>query len=139
MAIVTITDAEAKPHGMTVNSLTSVSLTPPLILVCFDLRASLLDALLAAGEFAVNILEAHQEELSRRFAKPDEDRFDGVGYHAGQGRAPLLDGALAYLECAVEQAVPAGDHTIVIARVFAGTVQDGRPLCYYRGGYAALQ
>jgi flavin reductase (DIM6/NTAB) family NADH-FMN oxidoreductase RutF len=125
VAIITITDAAGAPHGMTVNSLTSVSLEPPLLLVCLDHAASLRDDLLASGEFAVSVLEQHQEDLSRRFAKAHDDRFAGVGYHAGQGSAPLLDGALAHLECRVSQ-------------VLAATVHDGRPLCYYRGGYASL-
>ena len=88
--------------------------------------------------FSVNILEASQEALSRRFAGDHDDRFDGVGYRDSPRGLVLLDGALAHLECERVALHEAGDHTIVVAHVLAGDAAEGRPLCYFRGGYAAL-
>ncbi len=138
VTIITCDDAKGGLHGMTANSLTSVSLDPPLLLICVDHRASMLAPLLERRGFVVNVLEQHQEALSRRFAGKHEDRFDGIGYATGRLGMPLLDGALAHLECAFHDAIEAGDHTIVLGRVITGTAHDGRPLCYFRGGYAAL-
>ncbi len=123
---------------MTASSLASVSLHPPLVSVCVDHAADLHDAILASSEFVVNILESDQETLSRRFADQHEDRFDGVGYHRNPEGLVLLDGALAHIECERYATFPGGDHTIVIGRVIGGTTGEGRPLLYYRGGYAAL-
>jgi flavin reductase (DIM6/NTAB) family NADH-FMN oxidoreductase RutF len=123
---------------MTANSLASVSLHPPLISVCVDCEAEMHDAILDVKEFVVNILSSHQEALARRFADEYEDRFDGVGYHLSPEGLILLDGALAHIECRREARYPAGDHTIVVGRLIGGSTADGRPLLYYRGGYAAL-
>ena len=90
-------------------------------------------------EFVVNILASGQEELSRRFADQHDDRFEGIGYHATPDGLVLLDGALAHIECERFAAYPeAGDHTIFVGRVIGGDAREGRPLLYYRGGYAAL-
>jgi flavin reductase (DIM6/NTAB) family NADH-FMN oxidoreductase RutF len=123
---------------MTANSLASVSLHPPLISVCVDREAEMHDAILRVKDFVVNILSSHQEALARRFADEHEDRFDGIGYHLSPDGLILLDGALAHIECQREAQHPGGDHTIVVGRVMGGSTCDGRPLLYYRGGYAAL-
>jgi flavin reductase (DIM6/NTAB) family NADH-FMN oxidoreductase RutF len=125
-------------QGMTANSLASVSLVPPLVLVSIDHRAAMHGTFLQVRSFAINILSAGQEALSRRFANSVDDRFDGVGYHTSPRGLVLLDGALAHLECEREALHEAGDHTIVVARVVAGAAHDRRPLCYFRGGYAEL-
>lgn len=139
IAIVTTTDASGKPAGMTVNSFTSVSLEPPLVLVAIDRAASMHAALEGASGWAINILEAHQETLSRRFASGLADRFEGVGWHAGPSGEILLDGALAHLWVESVSSVPAGDHTLFVGRVIGGeAAEHGRPLLYYRGGYAEL-
>ena len=138
MTILTVTTPEDHPLGMTANSLASVSLRPPLISVCVDREAEMHDAILQAREFVVNILSSPQEALARRFADQHEDRFDGVGYSLSAEGLLLLDGALAHIECVRQAEYPAGDHTIVVARVVGGATADGRPLLYYRGGYAAL-
>jgi flavin reductase (DIM6/NTAB) family NADH-FMN oxidoreductase RutF len=129
---------DGKPLGMTANSLASVSLQPPLVSVCVDREAEMHDAILSVSDFVVNILSGHQEALARRFADRYEDRFDGVGYHMSPDGLILLDGALAHLECQRRAEYPSGDHTIVLGRVVGGATTDGRPLLYYRGGYAAL-
>ena len=139
MTIVTVRGPEGRPQGMTASSLASVSLQPPLVSICIDHQAELHDTIRAAEIFVVNILESAQEALSRRFADPHEDRFDGVGYHRSPEGLILLDGALAYIECEQYATHPGSDHTIVIGRVIGGGTGEGRPLLYYRGGYAALE
>lgn len=138
VTVITARAADGHLQGMTANSLTSVSLSPPLVLLCIDHRASMYRTLTEGRHFSVNILEVSQEALSRRFAGDHEDRFDGVGYRESPRGLVLLDGALAHLECEREALHEAGDHTIVVARVLAGDATEGRPLCYFRGGYAAL-
>ena len=129
VTVLTVNGADGRPLGMTASSLASVSLEPPLVSVCVDHAAELHDA----------ILESRQEALSRRFADRHEDRFDGVGYHRSPEGLVLLDGALAHLECDRFASYPGGDHTIIIGRVIGGSTGEGRPLLYYRGGYATLE
>jgi flavin reductase (DIM6/NTAB) family NADH-FMN oxidoreductase RutF len=138
---VTVATAKCKdnrPCGITISAFSSVSLEPPLILVCIDKRASVHDYFKEGNHFAVNILGEEQEVISRRFASKDEDRFSGIGYKDGITGVPLLDGAIAYLECRVVNEYPGGDHTIVVGEVIHSQVTDGRPLAYFRGGYAQL-
>jgi flavin reductase (DIM6/NTAB) family NADH-FMN oxidoreductase RutF len=125
---------------MTVSAFCSVSLTPPLVLICVDHAASMHDMLLESSHFAVNILAAHQEPLSRRFSGTDEHkRFDGVGYSRGQTGTALLDDALAHIECRRMAHHPAGDHTVIIGEVETAAAHSHSPLLYYRGGYAQLE
>ena len=138
VTMLTTTSPEGQPLGMTANSLSSVSLHPPLISVCVDREAEMHDAILEAEEFVVNVLASPQEALARRFSDEHEDRFDGVGYHLSPEGLILLDGVLAHVVCGRYATYPAGDHTIVLGRVVGGATSDGRPLLYYRGGYAAL-
>ena len=139
VTVVTACDAEGHDHGMTVSAFCSLSLEPPLVLVCIDRTASMFPALGTATAFAVNILSHSQEALSRRFAADEPDRFAGVGYSRGQGGCVLLDDVLAHLECSIVRQLDAGDHTIVIGEVETAEAQSERPLLYYRGGYAQLE
>ena len=140
ITIVTTRDAEGDDCGMTVSAFCSVSLSPPLVLICVDHQASSHTAILEATHFAVSILAAHQEPMSRRFSGPDEDkRFDGIGYTRGVTGAALLDDALAHIECKRVAHYDAGDHTVVIGEVEAAVAHGHRPLLYYRGGYAQLE
>jgi flavin reductase (DIM6/NTAB) family NADH-FMN oxidoreductase RutF len=123
---------------MTVSAFSSLSLDPPLVIVCIAHAASMHGALVEASHFAVNILATDQEALSRRFASEKADRFDGVGYHRGQSGVALLEGALAAIECRVVATHAGGDHTIFVGEVETGTVHETEPLLYYRGGYARL-
>jgi flavin reductase (DIM6/NTAB) family NADH-FMN oxidoreductase RutF len=138
VSILTVVTPAGRLLGMTANSLASVSLHPPLISVCVDREAEMHDAILAAREFVVNVLSSPQEALARRFADKHEDRFEGIGYHLSAEGLVLLDGALAHIECERSAEYPGGDHTIVLGRVTGGSTADGRPLLYYRGGYAAI-
>jgi flavin reductase (DIM6/NTAB) family NADH-FMN oxidoreductase RutF len=140
ITVVTARDTDGKDFGMTVSAFCSVSLSPPLVLVCVDHIASMHDMLLQSEYLAVNILAAPQEAISRRFSGPEEHkRFEGVGYTRGQNGAALLDDALAHIECRRVAHHDAGDHTIVIGAVEAATARTGKPLLYYRGGYAQLE
>jgi flavin reductase (DIM6/NTAB) family NADH-FMN oxidoreductase RutF len=130
---------EGRLLGMTANSLASVSLMPPLLSVCVDREAEMHDAILRTNEFVVNILSSPQETLARRFADEHEDRFEGIGYQLSPDGLILLDGALAHIECQRHAEYPGGDHTIVVGRVVGGDTNKGRPLLYYRGGYAAIE
>src|SRR5690349_1431924 len=110
---------------MTVNAFSSVSLVPPLILVCIDHVASMHETMLETTHFAINILAAHQEPISRRFSGPDEHkRFDGVGFVRGRTGAPLLDDALAHIECRRVSQHEAGDHTVIIGEVEVATAHS---------------
>ncbi|MEO7136396.1 MAG: flavin reductase family protein [Gemmatimonadales bacterium] len=138
VTILTTMTPEGKPLGMTANSLSSVSLSPPLISVCVDREADMHPVILRASEFVVNVLASDQEALARRFSDKYEDRFDGVGYRLNPEGLILLDGVLAHVICRRQETYPGGDHTIVLGRVIGGTTHERHPLLYYRGGYAAL-
>jgi flavin reductase (DIM6/NTAB) family NADH-FMN oxidoreductase RutF len=139
VTVVTANDEHGHPHGMTVSSFCSVSLEPPLILVCIERYASMHDLLAHTPTFTVSVLADSQEELSRRFADTGvAARFDGVAWTQGPG-GPRIGGAHAWLECRNVAQHPAGDHTIIIGEVHSGTMAaEGGPLVYYRGGYGQL-
>jgi Conserved protein/domain typically associated with flavoprotein oxygenases, DIM6/NTAB family len=138
VTIVTTKTKEDKPIGITVSAFASVSLEPPLILVCIDKRASVHDILEEGHPFSVNILAEDQEILSRRFASKEPDRFAGIGYTEGEAGVPILNGALAAIECRVAHSYSGGDHTIIVGEVERIDVTDGKPLAYFRGGYVQL-
>jgi len=138
VTIVTAKGTDGQPFGITVSAFSSVSLEPPLVLVCIDKRASLHECLGEGVHFAVNILSEDQELMSRRFASKDDDRFNGTGYRESTHGTPLINGSLAAIECRVVHAYPGGDHTIVVGEVESASVSDGKPLAYFRGGYAQL-
>lgn len=130
---VVTTTHEGRHHGLTASSFSSVSLDSSLVLVCISHRTSALPMLTAAGHFAVNILSSSQVEVARRFAGmlPDiVDRFEGLDYSTLDTGSPVLDGALAWIDCRTAQAVEAGDHTILIGEIVAASVFDGTPLVY---------
>lgn len=138
VTVVTTLGADNRPAGITVSAFSSVSLEPPLVLVCIDKRASVHDCLTEGRRFAVNILAENQQGHSRLFASKDEDRFEGAAYSWGVSGAPLLDGALACIECRVMHAYPGGDHTIIVGEVESTRIAEHKPLAYFRGGYANL-
>ena len=138
ITVVTALDEQGHPHGMTVNSFSSVSLDPPLVLVSIDLRNAILGHFLTSSYFAVNILAEEQEELSRRFASASENRFHGVDWRPSTSGAPLLAGALAYLECAVTKVMEIGDHSVLIGEVRHAEYKEGRPLVFYDSTYRKL-
>jgi flavin reductase (DIM6/NTAB) family NADH-FMN oxidoreductase RutF len=129
-------------HGSTANAFTSVSLEPLLVLVCLDKKGDTHDLVKDAGIFAVNVLSEEQEHLSRLFARKDPEnphRLDTVPHYYRVTGAPIIEGCLAYLDCRVVEAVPAGDHTIFLGQVEeAAVVNEARPLLFFRGRYCRL-
>jgi flavin reductase (DIM6/NTAB) family NADH-FMN oxidoreductase RutF len=125
-------------HGMTANSVTSVSLEPTLILVCLTKTARTGLAIKKTGRFAVNFLREDQEDMSRRFAAPLQDHFDGLEVEEGPDGLPILPGCLAYLTCRTTEVVAAGDHDIVLAEVEHAQANGGNPLVFFLGGYRRL-
>ena len=138
ITISTAIASDGTPHGFTANSFTSVSLEPPLVLICIDRKANIIDLFRTAKYFGINVLEASQQELSNRFAGRGQDRFESVNWNPGSHGVPLLDGALAHFECRLENVIEAGDHDIFIGEIVAGDAGDGKPLMYYRGKYTGL-
>jgi flavin reductase (DIM6/NTAB) family NADH-FMN oxidoreductase RutF len=139
ITIVTARDAAGRDHGMTVSSFCSLSLVPPLVLICVERTTELHVVLRAAESFAVNVLASDQELVSRRFAEVDSGRFEGLAFARGLTGCALLTGTLATLECAVSARYDGGDHLIVTGEVIGAEARDGRPLLYYRGGYTQME
>jgi flavin reductase (DIM6/NTAB) family NADH-FMN oxidoreductase RutF len=133
-----VRDASGTPHGLTVNSFTSVSLHPPLILICLGHAASVIEYFRTSTHFGLSVLAEDQKSLSDHFARKGHDRFDGVAWHPGHTGAPLLDGVLATVECSIEQRVRAGDHDLFIGEVRHTHVREDRPLIYFASKYRAL-
>jgi flavin reductase (DIM6/NTAB) family NADH-FMN oxidoreductase RutF len=134
VAIIT-TECDGEPHGMTVNSLTSLSLDPPLVLVCLTVGARTTDAVSRRGAFVVNVLSHRQRALSSAFARAGEDHFAHLDLERTADGLPVLPGGVGRLECDVEQVQPGGDHLIVIGRVRRCEPREGTPLLFYRGRY----
>ncbi len=135
---VVTTVADGERFGLTVASFASLSLRPPLVLVCIDTSVRTHDAILSAGKFAVNILAADQEAVSRTFASRVDDRFEAVEVSEGQLGLPLIGGSLATIECTLHDHLPGGDHTIFVGLVEASSVTTSDPLAYFRSGYRKL-
>jgi flavin reductase (DIM6/NTAB) family NADH-FMN oxidoreductase RutF len=139
ITVVTTRDAHGKPYGLTVNSFTSVSLDPLLVLVCLDNRLSGLKAFQDSKIFGVSILSQHQEDISRMFAKKDSERPASI-YYEGKLGVPLLRNSIAIMECETVKVYEGGDHQIYLGEVKAAEVlsdKDG-PLMYFRGRYQRL-
>ena len=141
VTVVSTVDNAGQRHGMTVNSLTSVSLNPLLVLFCCERDASLHEPLLESGRWAVSLLSSAQEDVSRWFTQRERhgtDQFAELAVRAGQHTAaPLLNGALGWLECRTWATYDGGDHTIVVGEVLDLGVEndDALPLIYFRSGY----
>ncbi|MCP4562764.1 MAG: flavin reductase [Bosea sp.] len=137
VTVVTAFGSDGKPLGFTANSFASVSLSPPLLLVCIARTSRNYAAVTAASGFAVNVLAEDQKDVSNTFARPVEDRFAAVDWQSGPAGSPVFDGAAAWFDCAMERVVEAGDHAILLGRVegFRNSGRNG--LGYARGGYFA--
>ena len=141
VSIVTTSDQSNKPFGLTMNSVTSLSLDPPLYVVNLDKGSDTLKVLKNGAAFCINVLSSDQQELSNRFAKKGDNKFDGVDYTPGFEGVPCLEGALMSIQCSVEAMHEGGDHEIVVGRVEQIVQQDPeqvRPLIFYRGRYADI-
>lgn len=138
IVVITGRTGDGTPVGVTVNSFTSVSLDPPLVLFCLARTAQSLEAFERASHFAVNVLAEDQRDLSVRFSRFDiSDRWAGLVPEAWD-TAPVLSGCLATLECAHHALHDGGDHVILVGRVLRIVTRPGKPLLYFRGGYAHL-
>jgi flavin reductase (DIM6/NTAB) family NADH-FMN oxidoreductase RutF len=136
---VVTTELDGTPYGMTVASFASLSLHPPLVLICIEKSVKSHDAIAAAKKFGVSILAHEQAEISGRFAtKKIEDKFAGVAVRRGELGLPLIEGAITTLECRVHDQLPGGDHSIFVGEVIEAGTSDGAPLVYYGSGYHQL-
>jgi len=139
VAVATILDSSGQPHGLTVNSFSSVSADPPLVLICIDRGCSLLPQFLESRHYGLSFLSDQQQDLSNRFAVLPEGRFQGVDWSPGTTTGvPLLGAAIGWMECAVRQTIEAGDHVIFLAEVVACDTSSGDPLLYFASGYKRM-
>jgi flavin reductase (DIM6/NTAB) family NADH-FMN oxidoreductase RutF len=138
VTVVTTRDAEGQPLGLTISSFCSVSLEPPLVLVCVDLRSETNAGFEASKMFGLSVLAEGQEEWSRRFASGGPAKFGDVTIETGTHGVVLVPGALAHLECRVTASYEAGDHVIYVGEVVRIHVNPGRPLVYQAGAYRRL-
>lgn len=139
VTIVTAMDSETgEPVGFTANSFTSVSLDPPLLLVCLAHTAGSYRIFCGSDGFAVNVLAAEQEAIARIFATRGADKFEGVAWKPGQHGAPLIEGSLARFDCAMHNRLTAGDHDILMGEVLGFSRHEGKALVYHGGAFAHL-
>jgi flavin reductase (DIM6/NTAB) family NADH-FMN oxidoreductase RutF len=139
VTIITTMDNKT-PHGITANSFTSVSLSPPMVMFCLGKSSANFEAFMASDSFAVNILSSQQDALSTRFATFEGDRFDGLNWSAWDTGAPILENVIAAIDCRLEATHDAGDHVIILGLVVRAEVQNNAPpLLYFKGGYERLQ
>lgn len=136
VAVVASRTSEDEPCGFTANAFSALSLEPPLVLVCADWAGNSHGCIREAGVFSVNVLESGSERLARHFARTDlAGKFEGVAWSEAVTGAPVLEDALAWVDCRVHGEYPGGDHTIFIGEVVAAGAVEGEPLIFYRGGY----
>ena len=138
VAVITTLGDEGRGVGLTVNSLTSLSLDPPLVLWCLDRQSECTELFATGRHFAVNILAAGQELLARRFSDEAKDRFKDVPILDGAGGPPLIKGAVSILECTVTAVEDGGDHLIIVARVRRCHDRQGPALIFHKGSFKAI-
>ena len=138
VTIITTTDRNGRPVGITANSFNSVSLDPQLVLWSLSTNTSSFKAFNESNQFAIHVLGEHQQALSSKFATPKSDRFAGLNYDTGMNGLPLLPDYLALFQCEVAHRYNGGDHIIMVGRVLHFDTQKGEPLLFHRGDYAQL-
>jgi len=138
VTVVTTKDGSGKLYGITVSAFCSVSLTPPLVLICIEKNTGSHHAFEQSRVFVVNILRENQQRISDHFASPLEDKFSGISYRSGIEDLPVLEDALANLECRLRYSHEGGDHTIFVGEVEKATVNGIQPLLYFHGDYRKL-
>ncbi|MBI3783081.1 MAG: flavin reductase family protein [Deltaproteobacteria bacterium] len=139
VTVVTTLGEDGQPYGLTATAFTSVSLEPPLVLVCVDKRSESHVHCHASKVFAVNFLSRDQEDLSRRFAVSGGDKFGDLPTHRSATGAPLLHGSAGYVDCCAINVIDAGDHTVFIGQVESADCSDAPPLLYFRGAYGEVK
>ncbi|MBK7708744.1 MAG: flavin reductase family protein [Acidobacteria bacterium] len=138
VTVVTTRDHKGDLHGITVSAFSSVSMNPPLVLICIERTTGSHHAFVESGRFTVNILSAEQSGVSDRFAFRHEDKFSGIGFRIGEQGIPIIEGCLANLECRVVNEYSGGDHTIFVGEVEAVHTDDKSPLIYWTGEYRTI-
>jgi flavin reductase (DIM6/NTAB) family NADH-FMN oxidoreductase RutF len=138
VTVLTTRDASGRPYGLTANAVTSLSLDPPLLIICIDKRAETHPHFFDSRCFVVNILSEDQEELSTHFAKSGGEKFGSLPYSINQDGVPVLEGTLAQVECRIVETHEGGDHVIHIGEVRHAEVRGGRPLVFFQGKYRRL-
>ena len=138
VTIASVMDENGTAHGLTVSSFTSVSLEPPLILICLGHEVTNIEAFRRASHYGISVLREQDRQLSTHFATKGHDRFNSVGWHRGTTGVPLIDCALAAFECEVHQRFTSGDHDILVGRVVETRVKEGPPLIYFASRYCKL-
>lgn len=138
VTVITTMDKAGTPFGLTANAFTSLSLNPPLVLVCIDKGVQCYSCFDESKMFAVNILGEDQEELSRRFATKGIEKFTAIKWHKGRHGVALLDRAMGHIECKVVHSYEGGDHTIYVGEVVGASASGGRPLIFFKGRYHCL-
>lgn len=138
VTVITTKDKEGTPFGLTANAFTSLSLNPPLVLVCIDKAVQCYSCFEESRVFAVNVLSEEQEELARRFATKGIEKFSGIKWRMSGNGVALLDGAIGYIECKVVNSYDGGDHTIYVGEIVYASASGDRPLIFFKGQYQRL-
>lgn len=138
VTVLTTRDRDGRFYGLTANAVSSLSLTPPLVLICVDRKSESFPHFLDSRSFVVNILAAGQQELSARFAKTGGEKFAGVPHRVGYHGNPVLEGVLGHLECHIVHTYEGGDHVIHVGEVLHADAAGGQPLLFFQGKYGHL-
>jgi flavin reductase (DIM6/NTAB) family NADH-FMN oxidoreductase RutF len=138
VAVLSTRADDGSPHGLTINSFSSLSLDPPLVIVAVDRDCTSFDHFDAGRFYAVNILREQQLDLSVRFAQLPEGRFTGVAWSEGATGSPVIEDVLGVIECRTIQAIPVGDHRALIGEVVSVEIGEGRPLLFFNSEYNQL-
>ena len=139
VAVATVRASDGTPHGLTISSFTSVSIAPPLVLICIDIGCPFLSHFRLSTHFAINVLSESQRDLSVVFAEKPDGRFQGLDWFPGRSGAPLLTGCLAGIECRALSIQELGDHAVFVGQVEHAESREGRPLLYFSRGYRSLE
>jgi flavin reductase (DIM6/NTAB) family NADH-FMN oxidoreductase RutF len=140
VTIITTFGKDGQARGFTASAVSSLSLEPPMLLVCINEHSTTLDEIKEAGSFAVNILSTDQQETAQRFATRRDDRFGGLRWRRGaETGAPVIDGSLAYAECRLTDNCKGGDHVVLMGEIVAGSANEAEPLLYFRGRYGTYE
>jgi 3-hydroxy-9,10-secoandrosta-1,3,5(10)-triene-9,17-dione monooxygenase reductase component len=135
VTVITTVGPDGTPYGLTATAFSSVSLIPPLVLVCVDKRSETYSYFGSSKVFAANFLSREQQNVSQRFAVSGGDKFDEISWRPGTIGAPILDGTIGHVECRLRHEYDGGDHTIYVGEVESAAAEGGEPLIYFRGAY----
>jgi flavin reductase (DIM6/NTAB) family NADH-FMN oxidoreductase RutF len=139
VTVVTTLDRARQPHGLTATAFSSVSLEPPLALVCIDKKAETYEHFDPAGIFAVNFLSLDQRDVSQRFAKHGGDKFSATAWRRGELGTPILEGTIGHVECRIVHRYDGGDHTIYVGQIESAAFCEGQPLLHFRHAYRRVE